>query len=405
MQQHTQAGDELLIRINAEQQGGRVASTTVALPPAVTPAALVIGLEADAAVARVSQLGTHSPHAHAQALSMACAAALGLPPADPGSQLATERALAAEAVDAHLHRLLIDWPLSLDMDARHNRYAEFRRRLHANIDPAAYFELGGDVLDLVAREMLAGFFNRIRLPHNLAEFIDCADTGGILGAVLSELISLGPSQPQGQRAVPLLGTLSAAAWSAAVGNWPSAEFLARPLFANEPAETGPLARHAASPLVRLLLDRGHRLSARLFCKAIDLADCASRMRYPFTDDVPPLIDAVQVVAGVGLARVITARGVLLCWVRMEAELIADCVVIPASAWNFHPQGAFCSEACSAEVETQAAALRRLNLLALALDPSLPCEIVLTEASTPLTAPGADTRRQNKAAARAPRNRS
>ena len=190
-----------------------------------------------------------------------------------------------------------------------------------------------------------------------------------------------------------------------MGNWPSAEFLARPLFTNEPAETGPLARHAASPLVRLLLDRGHRLSARLFCKAIDLADCASRMRYPFTDDVPPLIDAVQVVAGVGLARVITARGVLLCWVRMEAELIADCVVIPASAWNFHPQGAFCSEACSAEVETQTAALRRLNLLALALDPSLPCEIVLTEASTPLTAPGADTRRQNKAAARAPRNRS
>ena len=100
MQQHTQAGDELLIRINAEQQGGRVASTTVAMPPAVTPAALVIGLEADAAVARVSQLGTHSPHAHAQALSMACAAALGLPPADPDSQLATERALAAEAVDA-----------------------------------------------------------------------------------------------------------------------------------------------------------------------------------------------------------------------------------------------------------------------------------------------------------------
>ena len=405
MQQHTQAGGELLIRINVEQQGGRVVSTTVAIPQDVTRSALVIGLEPDAAVARLSQSATHSPRAHAQALSMACGAALGLAPADHDSQLATERALAAEAVDTHLHRLLIDWPLCLDMDARHNRYAEFHRRLNANIDPAAYFELGGDVLDLVAREMLAGFFNRIRLPHNLAEFIDCADTGGILGAVLSELISLGPSQPQGQRAVPLLGTLSAAAWSAAVGNWPSAEFLARPLFANEPAETGPLARHAASPLVRLLLDRGHRLSARLFCKAIDLADCASRMRYPFTDDVPPLIDAVQVVAGVGLARVITARGVLLCWVRMEAELIADCVVIPASAWNFHPQGAFCSEACSAEVETQTAALRRLNLLALALDPSLPCEIVLTEASVPLTTSGADTRRQNKAAARAPRNRS
>ena len=382
MQQHTQAGDELLIRISAEQQGGRVISTTVAIPQNVTRSALVIGLAPDAAVASLSQLATHSPRAHAHALEMACAAALGLPPADHDSQLATERTLAAEAADTHLHRLLIDWPPCLGMDARQNRYAEFHRRLNANIDPAACFELGGDVLDLVARELLAGFFNRIRQPHNLAEFIDCADTGGILGAVLHEMIKLGPSQPQQQGAVPLLDTLSAAAWSAAVGNWPSAEFLAHPRFAEQPAETGPLARHASSALVRLLLDRGHRLSARLFSKMIDLADCASRMRYPFTDDVPPLLDAVQVTAGVGLARVNTARGVLLCWVRMEAEMIANCAIIPASAWNFHPQGAFCSEARGAEIETHAAALQRLNLLALALDPSLPYEIVLSEARVP-----------------------
>ena len=109
-------------------------------------------------------------------------------------------------------------------------------------------------------------------------------------------------------------------------------------------------------------------------RCVSSSTCEVRIRNLFTDTNQwplnlPVITAVQVVAGVGLARVITARGVLLCWVRMEAELIADCVVIPASAWNFHPQGAFCSEACSAEVETQAAALRRLNLLALALDPS------------------------------------
>lgn len=405
MQQDTQAGDELLIRISAERHGGRVVSTTVAIPQNVTRSTLAIGLAPDAAVATLSQLATHSPHAHAQALAMACAAALGHPPADHDSQLTTERRLAAEAVDTHLHRLLIDWPLCLDMDARYNRYAEFHRRLNANLDPGACFELGGDVLDLVAREMLAGFFNRIRLPHNLTEFIDCADAGGILGTVLREMIKLGPSQPQQQRATPLLGTLSAAAWSSTIANWPSAAFVSRPRFADEPAETGPLARHAASPLVRLLLDRGHRLSARLLCKAIDLADCASRMRYPFTDDVPPLMDAVQAVPGVGVARVSTARGVLLCWVRMEAGVIADCVIIPASAWNFHPQGAFCSEACGTELETDAAALRRLNLLALALDPSLPYEIVLREASAPLKGPGADTRRQSKAAARTPRNQS
>ena len=425
MQQHTQPRDDLLIRVSAQRHNGRVVSATVAIPENVTPSALVIGLDQTAALATLGRLATHSPHSHTQALAQACAAALGLPAADHDIQLAIERELAAEAVDTHLQRLLIDWPLCLGMDARQNRYAEFHRRLNSRTDPTACFALGGDVLDLVAREMLAGFFNRIRMPHNLTEFIDCADTGGVLGAVLAEMINLGPSQPQQKHAAPLLGTLSAAAWSAAVGNWPSAEFIARPSFGGEPAETGPLARHAASSLVRLLLDRGHRLSARLLSKAIDLADCASRMRYPLTDDVPPMVDAVQVVPGVGLSRVSTARGVLLCWVRMEGELIAECAIIPASAWNFHPQSAFCREACGEQEETHAAALQRLSLLALALDPSLPFVIDLSDLSVlnnsskekpkgrkrrsapaaQVKATDADKPRKSKAAARAPRCRS
>ncbi|ENO86137.1 hypothetical protein [Thauera linaloolentis] len=378
MQQHTPADGDSMIRVSAYRHGGRVASATIAMPDQPPYGARVIGLAPAAAAEALARQVARSPRAHARALAAACDAASGLPATDLDSQLAIERELAAEAADTHLRRLLIDWPLCLGMDARPGRYAEFHRRLVTKTDPASCFELGGDILDLVAREMLAGFFHSIRLPHSLAEFVERADRGGVLGAVLREMIQLGPSQPQQGQATPILGKLSAAAWVSAVGIWPAPEFIAHPTFAGEPAETGPLARHAASPLVRLLLDRGHRLSARLFAKAIDLADCASRMRYPFTDDVPPMIDTAQAAPGVGLARVSTARGVLLCWVRIEQDVIADCAIIPAGAWNFHPQGAFCREACAEVEETHEAALRRLSLLALALDPSLPYTVELID---------------------------
>ncbi|WP_341646788.1 hypothetical protein [Thauera sp. SDU_THAU2] len=368
------------IRITAHRRGGCVVSITITMPEQVPPGTLAIGLAPeDAAAALGEQLG-HSKRAHAHALGAASAAALGLPPPDLDSLLASERELAAEAADDHLQKLLIDWPLCLDMDARPSRHAEFHRRLSTRTDAASCFELGGDILDLVAREMLGGFFNSIRLPHSLAEFAERADRGGILGAALRELINLGPSQPRQGHAVPILGKLSAAAWVSAIGTWPTAEFVTRPTFAGEPAETGPLARHTVSPLVRLLLERGHRVSARLFSKAIDLADCASRLRYPFTDDVPPMLDAAQAAPGIGLARVSTARGVLLCWVRVEAGLIADCAIVPADAWNFHPQGAFCREACIEAAETPEAARHRLLLLALALDPATPCRIELADAA-------------------------
>lgn len=81
-----------------------------------------------------------------------------------------------------------------------------------------------------------------------------------------------------------------------------------------------------------------------------------------------------------MARVATARGALLCWVRIEDGLIADCVMIPAGAWNFHPEGPFCREAvCVPEQgEDLAGAHKRLTVLALALDPSIEHVVEISE---------------------------
>jgi len=67
---------------------------------------------------------------------------------------------------------------------------------------------------------------------------------------------------------------------------------------------------------------------------------------------------------------------LLCWVKMENGVIADCASVPPEAWNFHPEGPFCHEALSTreQAEDEDACRTRLSMLALALDPAREVDI-------------------------------
>ncbi len=368
--------DEDLIHVTARRGGGLLRAVSVRRPQPIDATALA-GLDVPTASSHLAKLGGGSPRAFAAALRLAAARALGEAPADDAAQVTLERELAAEAASEHLSRLLIDWPRLFGLDVRHNRYGEFRRRLLKCSEPEARFTLGGDILDLLARELLGGFFNQFRLPHGLADFVERADAGGSLGSVLVELIGIGAAQAPEGGAVALLESRSAAQW-AAVSSWPDAGFAAAPTLADTPAESGPMARHADSPLVHLLLNRGHRISGRLFAKVIDLADCASRMRHPLTDDLPPLAEAAPAGPGAAVARVDTARGVLLCWARMAEERLAECALVTPDDWNFHPNGAFAHEATGWEAGDREAALLRLSALVLALDPAAPYRIELAD---------------------------
>ena len=376
------------IRVLATHAAGRIRAVSLHIPDRAWMGGAVIGMAPTEGVEHLRQHASHSPQAHAHALALACAQAAGEAPPEKAERLRTERRLAAEMIDMHLRRLLLDWPPSLGFEPRINRYAEFHRRLLQAGEHENDFLLGGEVLDLVARELLAGFFNQIRMPHGIGEFLDRLAGGGSLSSILSELIAHGPSTVPPERRTALLGTLSADAWVAAVGAWPSAEFIRHPRYAGEAAETGPLARHAASPLVRLLLERGNRISARLFAKAIDVADCASTMRHPGSEEVAPLIDACQAAPDVGVARVITARGALLCWVRLAEGRIADCAIVPEGAWNLQPDGVYCREAmCLQATAGDPEALKtRLRWLMLAIDPSLPFVVELVAEEDASAAP-------------------
>ena len=338
----------------------------------------LVGRAADEAVKIAPVICNLAKRAHAAAASAAVAAAR------TGEAHVTsveeERAVAAEAAQEHLWRLLLDWPVMFERPVPRDRFGNLHRRLALLKDQQDAFTVGGAILDMVALELMAGFYQTVRGPRNLTEFVERCRRGGSVGASLASLIETGSIHCEGY-CVPLLPVSSAADWAAMLNGMPDAVFRRHPQWRGQPMETGALATHPGRPLVAMLLSRGHRIAARLFARVMELSDCASRLRHPLAPDLPALVDAAPLGPGMGLARVETARGVLLHAVRLENEKVADYAIVTPGLWNFHPGGAFASEAmCWQPSSDRAATLARLRWLALSLDPGNAFEVVLAEAA-------------------------
>ena len=360
---HAAAADTLRLRV--EWDGRQVVAARIEARPAALGPALR-GLSPAEAATRIAGLAGPSPRAQAMALRLACAAAAGAPQPGGDERLATERELAAALVVEHLGRLLLDWPPLFGEAARPQRHAEFHHRLlRPGQTQDALYGLGGEILDLVARELLTGFFRRIRPPHTLAEFIACAEDGGVLGSVLAGLLALGRAHPPVGGVLPMLEPGAVAEWTRSTS---------APL--PRAAETGPLARHRHSPLIRVLHDKGHLISARLMASMLDVADGATRMRHPLFDELPALAQAGSPAPGVGRASVDTAHGILLLSVTLHDGLIAACEVVRPDDWNFADDGPFVREAHGWPARGRAPTLLRLHALTLALDPGAPYLIEL-----------------------------
>jgi len=309
--------------------------------------------------------------AQRHAVVAACQAARGEP---YEVDVPTERALAIEAAQLHMWRALLDWPSLFDLAPVRERFGHLHRALGQVHDKASAFEVGGHVLNLVGNELLSGFFVTLREPRNLTEFSATCARAGTVGKVLSQLIDAGASDPI-QEPVPLLPALHAIDFAAALPNgWPDEDFCRAPHLGGQVYETGSLARQVSNPLVARLITHRHRIAARLFARMVDLSDSASRMRYPMPADMPPIIDAAPLGDGVGLARVETARGVLLHAVRLENDRVADYAVVAPTEWNFRPGGVFEQEGAGWDAPDPVYARWRVQALALALDPCVSFDV-------------------------------
>jgi Ni,Fe-hydrogenase I large subunit len=115
-------------------------------------------------------------------------------------------------------------------------------------------------------------------------------------------------------------------------------FAAQPHYAGRPMETGAFARWQCQPLLHdLLRQRPGRLLARLVARLYDLLDSAKKLA---RRESAQRIQWVATETGVGLALAHTARGLLIHHARVEQGRIADYCIVPPTAWNFHPRGAW-----------------------------------------------------------------
>jgi Ni,Fe-hydrogenase I large subunit len=147
-----------------------------------------------------------------------------------------------------------------------------------------------------------------------------------------------------------------------------------PTLAGQAAETGVLARQAGAPLVADLLAAGKRVAARIAARHAELDFLARGLLAP--DLLNGWLDAAPLGEGVGLARVETARGLLLHLMQVKDGRVAAYVIVAPTEWNFHPQGAFVGEIVGSPAATRDEAEMLARRLALALDPCVNYEVVV-----------------------------
>lgn len=329
---------------------------------------LLVGRRPVEAVALVSTLFSLCGRAQGVAAHAALEAAQGKPPRVGG---AGELAVAAEAAQEHLWRILLDWPLLFARTPQRERFARLHRQLATVADdPRAV----AAEIDAVVAEAGLGEAD----GDDPGQVAAAARRAGDLGEMLAEVI-VADRQPGGAEAGPLMPIRSAAQWAAAFdGALPSADFCARPTLAGEGVETGALARQAHRAPVAALRRAGLGIAARLAARLAELSELAGRLA---GEAAPwPLADAAGLAGGLGVARVETARGLLLHAARVDKGRIAAYAIVAPTEWNFHPAGVFVREAQATHGHDRETVLACARRLALSLDPCVSWDVVVEDAA-------------------------
>ena len=333
------------LRLTFAWDGQRVIAADVAStrPQA---ARVLIGLPVQRAVDLVPRLFSLCGQAQGVAARLAWAAARGEVP-DGAALREDSRRVALEAIGEHLWRLLLDWPPMSGLPARKDEFLMWRKRLLSISDEAGARALG---------DALSRWLDAAPPPQWAGVPATCAP-----GALL-----------------PLL---NADAWAQQLSRDEMHQnFAGQPVFAGAPAETGALARQAQYAGVARLLADGQHLAARLAARYADLRFLASALLDP--ERLTGWLDAAPLASGGGLARVETARGLLLHLIHVKDGRVGRYVIVAPTEWNFHPQGAFVREITGCQAATAAAAELAARRLALALDPCVAYDVVINSQQSP-----------------------
>lgn len=281
------------------------------------------------------------------------------------------RAIACEAMQEHLWRVMLDWPKLVGAAPQEKRfagwYAMLRRISAGEIDMAAFLhEFEQEGLGMPVAE-----WRGINSYQELQAWWR-RNADSLPAQLLAKLAELEYVRHV-QRDVRLLPAWTATdARQACAGRW-DADFSARPDWHGVAAETGAWSYFAGSALLRDVWQQsGSKALTRLLARLLDVVEMAS-------GGAAARLDVASPAAGEGIAVVRTARGLLMHRVRIAAEQVADYAIVAPTEWNFHPGGAFADDLrglkeCDAERVQQLA-----HIEALSLDPCVAYEIEVLHA--------------------------
>jgi Ni,Fe-hydrogenase I large subunit len=333
--------DEGKLRLEVRWDGSHIVAVTVA-STRTTAATVLAGKPLAEVAQRLPQLFPQCPEAQIAASAAAIEAALGQAP-DQRLHHRRAQTVALEAAVDHLGRLLQSWPEILSQPVRRDVLLAWHKRLASTDSLSIAAELGPSLLAWT-KTLSTPRFEESPVPAS----------------------------------APLLPYFDAATLAYALHDVGD-DFAARPTWQGVAGEVGPLARHALHPEVAPLLSEGRRIAARHAARRVDLSDLARSLAVP--ERLPTRIDTVRIGDDSGLARVDTARGLMIHRVTVRDGIATDYLIVAPTEWNFHPEGPFVRELVGRAAASRDEVERIVRLLALALDPCAEYDVLVRDAAT------------------------
>lgn len=374
------------LTLTLELDGGRVSEVQLTSTRRTDFSAALAGREVDDALHLVPSLFSICATAHSVAALRACEAALGVE-VDAQQRQLRDLLCRLEALDNHAFQLCVSWAKQAgvppDVEAlRRLRHATETLRVWAHAG-TRWVRLGGigvtprgSVDPLVAE--LEDAVDAVAPPGarqgDAAELARwSAQARGPVAALLQQVFAL-DAAGFGASTLPLLPALDAR-WFAQRLTGP--DFGAHPTLDSGAAESGALARAAHLPEVAALIaSHGHAVLPRLVAALVDLraiADAVARgARALVHSDGHAPVDH-ESGRGAGVAE--TSRGLLAHAVELEHRRVVHWRQVAPTEWSFHPYGVLKQALVGAPADDLA---RRAALLVLALDPCVPCRVVVED---------------------------
>jgi hypothetical protein len=392
------------IAVALARAAGRVTRVSIRSSRPLATARVLVGRRIGEAAALVPRLYSVCANAQGAAAASALAAAAGHP-RSAAWLAARAHAVALENLQEDLRRLLIDVPAALGHEPRVAPVVALRRACAAvlyrpavpvgqdgapdaasapaidtTIDAAvdAAVEAAIDAaIDIVSRDVLG---------EPLAEFAARVDADALerwaraaataparaLCAVLERGDAFGASD------VPSLPALTRAQVDALLAALSAdATFAARPRLDGAPRETGALARMANHPAIAAWTTRhGRGVATRLAARVVDVARTSRALADGTANDG---VDAWPGPPGTGVARVETARGLLVHRAEVRDDVVTGYGILAPTEWNFQPGGSLERSLAGLGAHDEAALCRDAALVVQSLDPCVACRVEVHDA--------------------------